>query len=410
MSFTRMRVAGIVAGLAFVVLPAPVLAGSTSVTDGVGIDYDAACLRGTWPAGPPNGAAAATPDSVQGGAPGGSLTGGAGCAGLSHYDGSAASSDLRSASLSTGANPSDLSATFTIGTPVAPAGSTTRTAADLSDDQTNNASIQLLIEFPPAVFDNTDNPAGGCTSPGGTRVRDQHGAWQDGYHFFIAFTQRWDGAKWIHRADIGEYDPSPDGGFSFTELGRNDGSGWVNADPNMVFGVDWSVTVSGATATVDVAGIVKQAAPGTCAGGVYKTVYAQPGDRIASAKALTLEETGATLPVVVPTSLLCLLPGGLCMDDVTAVGGYRSVADTTAGNSTVGVSKPNISGIAYTNGALGGVDTLGDGPTCPTPTFGGTLPQNPLFVPGTACQIDDDPVGRGSLFIELWDTPHSFTL
>jgi hypothetical protein len=54
------------------------------------------------------------------------------------------------------------------------------------------------------------------------------------------------------------------------------------------------------------------------------------------------------------------------------------------------------------------VDTLGEGTACPTPTFGGMLPPNPMFTPGVACHIDDDSFSRGSLLAEFWDTPFSF--
>ena len=90
------------------------------------------------------------------------------------------------------------------------------------------------------------------------------------------------------------------------------------------------------------------------------------------------------------------------------VGGFVFFVDSTDGNSTAGLLNSNISGISYTGGAVGVQDTLGPGPTCPTSTFGGALPQNPLFVADTACHINDDGIARGSFLSEFWDTTHGF--
>jgi hypothetical protein len=265
--------------------------------------------------------------------------------------------------------------------------------------------------------ENNRPTSGGCARVGTGVVIDQHGSYKDGYSYFIGFDASWTGTKWIHSAQIGEYDPSPDGGFTFQELGTNDGSGWVSSDPNMT---TWSASVSaGGIVTVQASGHVTSSNPTNCASGVFTTVYGSAGDSIVNVKGVSFANATVTLPVTVPLSATCGPTGGLvCESDLVSVGGFIFFSDVTAGASTAGVANSNITGISYTGGAVGGTDNLGDGPTCPTPTFGGTLPSNPLLQSGPPsapwdtppCQIDDDAAGRGSLFTEFWDTPYSFTI
>lgn len=260
---------------------------------------------------------------------------------------------------------------------------------------------------------------------------------------------------------VGTYDPSPLGGFVFSEIGIDTGSGWVETDPNARFGVHWNVGLSGRVVQVTVDGVL-QVACLPCGTGYFSTVYVKAGDRIVNIKGLTTADITLTLPVTVPTSLV---PG---FADFTLIGGFAFFSDTTAGGSlSTGIvgstlaqlGKHNIRGIAYTRGLADhpmagkwlspfgaeerqscctrdgwtwGVgaslpDTLGLFPSCPTPTFGGLLPTNPFLNTAVGCQYDDDnipvpntgtPLGpwsaidpgeRGSLLPEFWDTPYSFT-
>lgn len=258
------------------------------------------------------------------------------------------------------------------------------------------------------------NPKGGCTRVGtGTPVYDQYGSWKDGHHFFTNYSVSWDGEKWVHSAQVGEYDPRPDGGFLFYELGTNSGDGWTSSNPYMRYGIEWNVLVeesdAGTAITVE-ADAVFRTPDNNCAEGFFKHAYVNPGDTVGNAKGVTTANMVVTLPVSVPLSLACTT-GLVCASDLHTVGGYVFVGDVTNGSSTAGGLGANISGISYTAGAgnLGVADTLGDGPTCPTPTFGGLLPTNPLFTPDVACQIDDDSISRGTLLSEFWETTQNFT-
>lgn len=486
MKHTRVRsiaivalVAIVIAAIAFPTVPAT--AGTTSTTDASGVDYDAACRRRVTddrqPTGP-RGAAASTPNSVDSpGTAGGAYDGGDGCWGETGYDGNTESTDLASVSLSSGTNAStgrqQLVASWTVGHPIATAGSTTRGSVELPDADFTGTTYFALFRNK-SKQTNTDNIEGGCRHIGtDRRIRDQHGAWQDGYHFFVAFGQNWDGIRWVHSAQIGEYDPSPDGGFLFTELGVNDGidddgdgSAWDATDTlDMPHGSSWLVTTSGSSVTVSVDGIVLQAnelcdrvVQSPYSGlpyvehAAYRTAYATPGDVIADVKGLTTANKLRTLDSTVVLTDRCDGSGtsllDICQPDLRTLGGYAAFSDTTSGTSYsagglctcvypawVEARRDDIPGIAYTpglygslgahalneslvrpwsselddhRGSFGPLDTLGDGMTCPTPTLGGLIQQNPLFTSNQSCQIDDDTVARGWFFGEFWETVHSF--
>jgi hypothetical protein len=379
---------------------APAQAGSTgAISDASGVDYDAACQVGTSITPP-------APNSY-------ASPGGTGCQGVSLYDGSTESTDFSSVQLESVGG--DLKATFDTDKNIPAAGSTNINDADLPAANFVGFGLKALFQNPRTQ--NNRPTSGGCARIGTGVVLDQHGSYKDGYHFFLAFDVSWNGQKWIHSAQIGEFDPSPDGAYFFQELGTNDGSGWVNADPNMT---TWSASVSaGGVVTVQSSGHVTRSDSTNCASGIYTEVYASTGDTIVNVKGISFANSTVTLPVTAPLSVLCGPSGGeVCESDLTSVGGLISTSDVTAGNSTAGLANSNITGISSTGGAIGGTDTLGDGPTCPTPTFGGTVPPNPLLQSGPPsapwdtppCQIDDDAAGRGSLFSELWDTAYSFTV
>jgi hypothetical protein len=414
MKFKKLKAAAIVVTTAsLLLLNAPAQAGgSTDVADGNGYDYDPACVVST----------ALTP-------PGPNSIGPSGCPGVSTHDGSAASLDFvattatpppgtkcrGSFSIYSWFNWPRFYLCFKLGHLLVQAGNTNKAAMDLPSPNFVGASYFLLFQNKSVQTNVPTNPNGGCTRVGvGNQVLDQYGSWKDGYHYFISFAVNWDGSKWIHSVQIGEYSPGPDGGFGFYEVGTNDGTGWQDASPYMVKGVDWDVSLAtdgtGTVVDVSVPGIFKTSDTTNCQEGFFKHAYGKPGDVIANVKALSTANEVVTLPVTVPLSTLCGPTGGeVCEDDLTTVGGFVFFADVTDGNSTAGLANSNISGISYTGGAVGVSDTLGDGPTCPTPTFGGLLPTNPLFTPDTACQIDDDSVARGSFLSEWWDTTHGYT-
>jgi hypothetical protein len=437
--------------------------GNVSITDGDGVDYDAACaVRQQGPPPPPN--------SVRSpGLPGGTQQGGDGCQGTSTYDGSTESTDIRSVSLASdevthGVSDVQLVATCTMDAPIPFAGDTTPplTASnpDLPGLSFVGSSCKVMFQVPARQNSRPTNDVGGGAprSPRGD-MYDVHGHWMDGYHHFVGFDVQWDGTRWIHLAKIGTYDPLPTGGFTFTELGTDNGSAWQNADLNAQVGVHWNVTFPAAnTVRVTVDGVLASTC-NVCVGGVFNTVYAKDGDSISNVKGLSTTNAAMVLPATMPLSLV---PGGT---DVTVFGGFVHISDTTGGLSgnygIVGAtSRPNIVGIAYTPGpmqqaragewpgvygngptadevsrfmdsATWGVvtslpDTYGAALSCWTPTWGGDVPPNPLFNAAFGCHYDDDnipvpnsgnpggpwtavnPGERGSLLPEFWPTTQAF--
>ena len=413
MKFRKLKALGIAAVAAsLAMLGSPASAGSTDTTDAAGYDYDPACVVSTAVTAPP-------PNSIDPN----------GCQGVSTHDGSAAALDIVNASSAppTGskcppgrglyvwfdASTGKIVVCLKIrGTLPAP-GNTNRALLDLPSTSFVGANYFWLFQNKTTQTNVPTNPAGGCSRiPTGTPVFDQYGSWKDGYHLFVNYGVNWDGAKWVHSVQVGEY--FPDGGFGFFELGTNPGGGWTTPNPYMVNGVNWAAsTASDGTGTVidvSVDGIFRTPDTTNCQEGFFKHAYMKAGDVIANVKGLTTANEVVTLPQPVPLSALCAPSGGeVCFDDLQTIGGFVFFADVTDGNSTAGLLNTNITGIAYTGGAIGVSDTLGDGPTCPTPTFGGLLPKNPLFTADTACQIDDDTVSRGSFLSEWWDTAHGFT-
>jgi hypothetical protein len=412
--------------------------GSVSAVDANGVDYDAACAQPVWPPSPPS------PNSVRSpGLPGGSLgwpAGGDGCSGFSSYDGSTEATDLSRVSLSSTAG-GQMIARCDLDGAIPPAGSTVLSALDTPAGYFTGAGCKVLFQNMSTNTYIPTNPDGGCTSVFGLPEYDVHGSYYDGFRYFLGFEVNWDGTRWVHSVQVGEYDPSPTGGFVSTELGRNGGAGWSSSTTAMTFGTNWQAAVTAgapSSVTITVDGIVKMADAG-CLGGVFKTVFARPDDRLGNMIGLTHVQHTVTMPVVVPASVLCTPAAGIvCYPDsqFVAGGGELYLSDTTDGNSYDPLFNHNIHGIAYTPGLLRpwageaadvyapfqhlqgvstkfGVlnmpDTLGPGPACPWPTYGGTFPQNPAFAPNTACQIDDNSFARGSFLPEFWDTQYYFT-
>jgi hypothetical protein len=406
--------AAAVAAVVGLTLPQPASAGSTSIADGSGVDYATCTTHDGSPS--VGGADRYRPGSGCDVGESVDLTNGTSgsASGLSFANG-------------------QLTATWHVAGPIPAAGSTNLAAADLPGSNFVGLNLYAMFNNKSVQTNVPTNPAGGCTRVGvGNQVLDAHGSWKDGYQFFVAFSVSWDGQKWVQSAELGEYDPNPDGGFTFNELGTNNGfGGWQAANTYHPFSStaaadNFFVSVSGSDVTVTVPGILKTPDTVNCQEGFFKSVYAKAGDNIANVKALTTANEVVTLPVTVPLSITCDLIGDIdCENDLTSVGGFLFFSDVTDGDSRVGLAgsasgdlattpcyneglRGNVPCIAYTDGGGGLVDTLGAGPTCPTPTFGGLLPTNPLFTPDTACLIDDDSIDRGSVTGEWWSTPHGF--
>jgi hypothetical protein len=428
------------------------------IRDASGVDFDAACgIPDPTKITPPGENNVDSPGSA-----GGTFDGGDGCDGVSTYDGSTESTDLNQVTLGTngvdnaGASDNQLVATWRFDGPLPAPGGTCNpltgagggTCVDLPNNALAGFGFKTLFQVPARQNNTPTNPVGGgCPRNATGIVYDQHGHWLDGYHHFVGFDAAWDGTRWIHSAQVGTYDPSPDGAFFFTELGTNSGNGWQTADPNMVFGSNWNVTYGpGFQVAVTVDGVVQSGDLVNCAApGIFHTVYFKDGDMIANVKGLSTANGTATLPATIPLSVV---PG---FSDITSIGGFTSFSDITEGNSVnsglVGsllkdLVLGNRENVSFTGGflgipgalsvsgglagVLGNVDTLGDSPACPTETFGGTLPPNPFVNEFVGCQYDDDnipvpnsgdldgpwwainPGERGTFLTEWWDTTHSF--
>jgi len=373
------------------------------------------------------------------GAAGGSWQGGDGADGISTYDGSTETTDFSSFSLldnnvSSGAHSNtQLVATFDVDGTI-PGGIAPLAAADLPDASFVAFSYRAMYQNPTRQ---TNTPYVAATRVGTlTPIFGLNEHWGDGFHKFVAFEAVWLGDHWMHSASVGTYDPSPDGAFFFDELGvsHNGGTSWSTDDPCMPHGTTWSVaypTTSSVTVTVD--GVTRFSniqAVGNC----INDEYVKLGDSVTNLKALSTADSTVTLPVTIPLSII---PG---FSDITSVGGFLFTSDYTEGNSrNVGTgatlalntgddpmtpcTNEGLAGnrlcLPFSTGLIGLVDTLGDGPRCWTPTVGGQVPQNPLWVPNQPCYIDDDnipgPTGnvdpgeRGTFLEEWWDTPFGFT-
>ncbi len=402
MKFNKLKAGALVAGIAAFTLlsgPAAQATGTTgTIPDSSGTEWDPACILHTGL----NAPGAASPGASQ-------------CE-VTTYDGSEEAVDLQSASLASNAS-GQLVATFTVDQAIPPAGSSLG-AVDLPATNYVGGTYFLMFQNKSTQTNVPTNTAfgGGCTKVGtGTPTFDQQASWKDGYHHFVSFHFGYDGTRWTHSAGVGTYEP--DGGFATDELGVNQGTGFSTDDPQMPFGTAWNVSVSGNTVTVTVNGKVKES-DNTCVGGAFTTVYAAPGNIIANVKAITTADAVFNLPVTVPLSVTCGLTGGaVCESDINGIGGFVFYADQTSGTSTAGLLGCNSVGTSFTRACQGDLssymldqDTIGDGPTCPTPTVGGLLPQNPLFTPDQACQIDDDAVARGTLLAEFWETGFGFVM
>src|SRR5688572_13579188 len=132
--------------------------------------------------------------------------------------GSSGSTDIKSLTLATGTQswaggPTEgtITATLVLDGGIPPNGSTNRNDPAWDGPSAKSTGAEYYVYFSNSDKQtNGDNTGGGCvdTLLHG-RTRDQHGHWRDGFRYYAKFTVEWDGTRWRHFLDIGEYDPSP---------------------------------------------------------------------------------------------------------------------------------------------------------------------------------------------------------
>jgi len=406
-------------------------AGGGAVLDADGVDVDAACQIGD-----PTKLTNAPPNYIKSpGSAGGTWTGGDGCDGISSYDGSTESTDFKKVTLSTNGlgsaqgphSNTQVTATFnvdgTIPAPCSvPAAGCTPAAADLPDASFVGFGYRAMFQN---LDRQTNTPYIAATRITGGAIFGLNEHWGDGFHDYIGFSANFTGANWLHSAEVGVYDPGPDGAFFFTELGTSTSPGvWNAADACMPYGTNasggtWDVAYTGTNQVAVTVDGVSRFSNIQAVGNCINDESVKANDRIVNIKGLATADSTVVLPVTIPLSII---PGE---SDITSVGGFLFTSDYTDGNSrNVGIVgtalEPNRVGLPASGGFLGLVDTLGDGPRCWTSTVGGVLPSNPLWVPNQPCYIDDDVVpgptgnvdpglGRGSILEEWWDTNYGIT-
>ena len=210
---------------------------------------------------------------------------------------------------------------------------------------------------------NTYNLTPGCTNAAtGKPIYDFQESWQDGYRDYIGASVEYNGASWTVSPVIGRFDPTEQGGYTFIDL---------KSEPAM--NGKWSFAQSGSNISITVNTDVTTSDT-TCAGGVFHSDYGNTGDTLASVTAETSNDQVVTLPVALPTSVV---PG---QSNLQAIGGLVSASDwAPEAGFNLGTAGP------YSE----------TGPTCPTPTFGGLLPRNPLFTDGAPCNVINPVPGGG---------------
>lgn len=215
-----------------------------------------------------------------------------------------------------------------------------------------------------------------CTNKAtGQPVYDFQEHWMDGYRHYIGAEITWDGTKFNANPMLGTYDPSPDGGYGFYEISHEAGMAGK-----------WALNISGNTIEVIIATKLTQKDDVNCAGGILTTDLGSPGHNIANVAAMSWLNQTVVFPVPIPTGTVESTVGvDVVGGDIESVGGLISNSDfTTLG----GLDAYDMGLLPWPN-----PDNAGDGPTCPTPTFGGLAPRNPLFREGQPCQVDN-PTGQ----------------
>lgn len=216
---------------------------------------------------------------------------------------------------------------------------------------------------------NTYNLTPGCTNLAtGAPIYDFQNHWLDGWRDFLAVSVSFDGTAWNYTPQIGRFDPTQNL-FGFVDL---------NAEPNMAGKFSYSHAAGSNQISITVNTDVTTS-DDTCVGGVYHSDYGNTGDSIRAVTAYTTTDLNVVLPVAIPLSAVPVLNES----DVQAIGGVGYPEDWS-----------NQSGFAIGNG----LPYSEQGPTCPTPTFGGTLPRNPTFVDGQPCNVLNPAPGGGQGF------------
>lgn len=239
----------------------------------------------------------------------------------------------------------------------------------------NGASYMITYQDKNTQINSYGLPPSCTNAATGAPVYDFQEHWADGYRHYIGADITWDGTKFNANPMMGTYDPSPDGGYAFYDIANESGMAGK-----------WSLTVTGNTIDVTIATRLTQRDDVQCAGGILTTDMGSPGHTIANVAAMSWLNQTVVFPVPIPTGTVDALTGeDIAGGDIESVGGLISNSDfTTLGN----LDAYDMGLLPYPN-----PDNLGDGPTCPTSTFGGTLPRNPLFREGQPCQVDN-PTGQ----------------
>lgn len=253
------------------------------------------------------------------------------------------------------------------------------------------------------------------------------GHWKDSYWWQIGVSLSYSGAQYEVTPQLSRFYPGPDGGYSFWDLktkkqfNANGTPTLANPYPGKGFYYDW--TVSGTTITVSaVTAWIEQT--GTCENipgdglptaaddnwsatnplshfGPRRIELILPGETVSNVSSkswlnqlVILPAGGVPLSSLEPLPVICDVI--LNCQNIEAIGGFIYSEDWSQqviGASTVEDYDIGIFGPDQLN-----TDTLTQaGPFCWTPTFGGTLPVNPLWAANNnnganGCGTDN-PVG-----------------
>lgn len=377
--------------------PAQATGSTGTITDADGVDYDPTCLLDV----PTIGRVA---NSV-------ASPGGTGCAGSTFYDGSAEAADIRSASLES-TSTGRLKGSITVDGALPAPGDTNMAAIDGPTGQTTYVRYALLFQNKDKQH-GADNPLSGCQSTLVTRYADRHGHWADGYHYYLMYSIDYLDGRWVHTLSVGEYATDNPPGYEPLDIAYNNGGGWTtSSEVGLPMVGRWAASMTGTgptTLDMEVSGRIHRA-DANCASPsgyfVWDMASNSPGpfsgpgytsDTIANVKAMSLIDMVLGPPVP-----------GTGWPGTLSWNGYT---DITAGASTAGVLGTNIPGIALTMGLTDGkTENFANGPFC-RPGTAGFHVQNPLSTlqPNQPCQIDDDPVARGSAHLEWWETAYGFS-
>jgi hypothetical protein len=279
----------------------------------------------------------------------------------------APSADITSWSFSTNPTARTITASITVAGGIPAEGGTDPTAysgphatgvSDTGQEYPGFVGGSYLIAYADTrIMNNTYQSTCTNVAGGDNWFLGQH--WQDGFRQYLSVDVTFDGAKWNYTPSFGIFDPTPQGGFSFFELGPGEAT----------------VTRTANTITVTANSRVHQDDP-TCVGGDRWFDFGAAGDTLASITAFTTTDQVVVLPVTVP--------GGGVVDDISAVGGLVYTEDWA----------PNS---GYSLGTAGAFSFTG--PTCPLETVRGQRPPaTPLTVSGQPCNIQNPVPGGGAGF------------